>query len=577
MNAAPVLMWLGAPDGSCTFLSRSWSERTGQSKDEALGWGWLEAIHPEDRTIVAGAYAEASREKKPYQVEYRLRDRIDGYRWVLDSAAPRLSASGDLLGYVGSLVDNEERKRAELALEHSERRGRVAAEAAGLGIWEWDLRRDLFTFSPDAKSIFGLPADSQELTQGQVQSVVHPDDVAEVLRLSARALDPAVRSQEPYRYRIIRPRDGAIRWIMAHGSAYFDNSDPPAAVSYIGTFQDITEQVEYQSRVEDSEARLRLAMDAGGLAVWELDTATDTLTPSPELNALFGYGAEARPSAGDLRDRFAPGERERLQELGAAALARGERKINVEIHLKLPDGREKWLLLLAQFAPSAAAGDGGRVLGVAMDITGQKQAEVRLSTIARELQHRAKNSLTVVQALASQSFRGDRDLEESLAAFSQRLRALANTADVTSRDWTSADFRDLVIRATNPYRDSSSDPFELSGPPVLLPSKHITAVGMALHELSTNAVKYGALGAAGGRVRLSWTAEAEQLTIKWKEIGGPPVRPPTGRGFGTRLLQAGLLGGDEGSVALDFAADGVECTIRVKLHVEPDNPTAAVS
>lgn len=120
MNAAPVLMWLGAPDGSCTFLSRSWSERTGQSKVEALGWGWLEAIHPEDRTIVAGAYAEASREKKPYQVEYRLRDRIDGYRWVLDSAAPRLSASGDLLGYVGSLVDNEERKRAELALEHSE-------------------------------------------------------------------------------------------------------------------------------------------------------------------------------------------------------------------------------------------------------------------------------------------------------------------------------------------------------------------------------------------------------------------------------------------------------------------------
>ena len=245
--------------------------------------------------------------------------------------------------------------------------------------------------------------------------------------------------------------------------------------------------------------------------------------------------------------------------------------------LILPDGREKWLLLLAQFAPSAAAGDGGRVLGVAMDITGQKQAEVRLSTIARELQHRAKNSLTVVQALASQSFRGDRDLEESLAAFSQRLRALANTADVTSRDWTSADFRDLVIRATNPYRDSSSDPFELSGPPVLLPSKHITAVGMALHELSTNAVKYGALGTAGGRVRLSWTAEAEQLTIKWKESGGPPVRPPTGRGFGTRLLQAGLLGRDEGSVALDFAADGVECTIRVKLHVEPDNPTAAVS
>lgn len=109
--------------------------------------------------------------------------------------------------------------------------------------------------------------------------------------------------------------------------------------------------------------------------------------------------------------------------------------------------------------------------------------------VARELQHRMKNSLTVVQALAEQSFRPDRDVEESLATFSQRLRALASTAEVVTRSLTSADLRDLVQRATQPYRDANSDPFDVSGPRVLLPTRDITAVGMALHELCTNAVK----------------------------------------------------------------------------------------
>lgn len=565
MNAAPVFMWLSDADGSCTFLSRSWHERTGQTPEQSLGWGWLDAIHPDDRERIAEAFAKARAEGSPYQVEYRLMNRSGGYRWMLDSAAPRLCDDGALLGYIGSIVDNEERKVAELALERSERRSRIAAEAAGLGIWEWDLRTNSFSFSSGARQIFGLPISGEELTQQQLNELLHPDDLPEVLRLSARALDPTIRGRDPYRYRILRANDRTVRWIMAHGEAFFDEADPPNPVSYIGTFQDVTEQVEFQNRVMDSEARLRLAMDAGGLAVWELDTTTDTVTPSPELNVLFGFDPDARPTAEDLRGRYAPGERERVERLGAEAVARGETRLGVEVKLVLPDQGSKWVLIQAQMSEQVARA-GGRIIGVAMDITARKQAEERLGTIAREMQHRVKNSLAVVQALATQSFRGERNVEESLASFMQRLRALSNTAEVVTRDWTSADLRDLVHRATQPYRESGSDPFEISGDSLLLPSKDITTIGMALHELSTNAVKYGALSAPGGRVILSWEAGPEEVLMQWIEMGGPPVQPPSRRGFGTRLLSGGLFSREEGSVELDFSPGGVSCVIKVKLR-----------
>jgi PAS domain S-box-containing protein len=564
MDAAPVFMWLSDADGRCTFLSRSWHVLTGQRPEQSLGWGWLHAIHPDDGDRVAEAFASARAECLPYQVEYRLLNKSGGYRWMLDSAAPRLAEDGALLGYVGSIVDNEERKAAELALEHGERRARVAAEAANLGIWEWDLRSNLFSLSKQARQIFGLPSDGEEVTQKLLQELVHPDDLPEVRRLSASALDPGIRGREPYRYRIYRASDEAVRWIMAHGEAFFDDAVPPNPVSYIGTFQDVTEQVEFEHQVIEGEARLRMAMDAGGLAVWELDTTTSTITPSPELNALFGFSADALPTAEDLRARYAPGERERVEKLGAEAVARGETRLSVEVRLVLPDDTSKWVLIQAQMAaPMGRAA--GRVIGVAMDITGQKQAEERLAIIARELQHRVKNSLTIVQALAAQSFRGERNVEESLAAFTQRLRALASTADVVTRNWTSADLRDLVHRATQPYRESDADPFDISGKSILLPGKHITTIGMALHELSTNAVKYGALSVPGGRVRLFWEAGHEEVAIQWVETGGPPVQPPSGRGFGTRLLRSGLFNREEGSVELAFPPDGVSCLIRVKL------------
>lgn len=561
-DTAPVLIWMGDARGNCTYLSRSWYLFTGQDPEAADLRGWIEAVHPDDRPNLLKTFHSARDKGQSYQVEYRVRQRSGDYHWMLDSAAPRFTNDGEMVGYIGSIVDNQQRKQAEVALEKSERRARIAAEAAGLGIWEWDLASNVFEFSPRAAEIFGfLP--NKPLSFAQIHSVMHPEDLPEVLRLSAQALDPAQRRREPYKYRISRASDGVVRWIEAHGEALFPDEGSGGPQSYIGTFQDITEQVRAASTLQQSEARLRLALEAGGLAVWELDVVNDTLAHSPELNALYGLDRDARPSVSDFRARYAPGEQERLEALGAEARARGETQLQAEINILWPDGAPKWLFLQAHAAPPLEHG-GPRVIGVVMDITQRKLSEERLATVAQELQHRVKNSLAVVQTLASQSFRAGRSREEALESFSQRLAALAQTTDAMTRnDWLDADLHEIVQRVTKPYRDAGSDPFVLEGPHVPVASTTAIAIGMALHELCTNAVKYGALSISTGQVLLSWTSVEDAIEITWRETGGPPVKAPTGGGFGTRLLRRGLFTEPGSKVDLEFAEAGLQCRIRL--------------
>ena len=563
-DAAPVTTWLSDPEGRCTYISRSWLALTGQTEAQALGSGWLQAIHPEDRARVSETFERAARNQAAYQVEYRVRSPSGDFVWVLDSAAP-LAGEGQSPGYVGSIVLNDARKQAEIGRDRSERRLRVALQAANIGIWEWDLASNTFEFSDRALGIFGfLPTDGP-ISFDRLVATIHPDDLQGVQEQSDRALDPAVRAREPYRYRIIRANDGALRWIRAHGEAVFSEGPAPVARSYIGTFQDITEDVERERQLFEQANRLKLAIEAAGLAVWELDVAGNRLTPSPELNRLYGFPEDAEPSVEEFQSRYAPGELERLARLGAEAQARGEQSIRVEVRHILPGDEERWLLVQAQTAPPFSDGR-PRVIGVAMDVTARKHYETRLELIARELQHRVKNSLTVVQTLVNQSFRGDRTLAEGREVFTSRLMSMARTTELLTRSHgTAASLTAIVQRAVEPFSEADARRFSLSGPEANVPAKMSVALGMALHELCTNAMKYGALSTPTGRVDVSWAVDNGRLDLLWREQGGPPVVEPRTTGFGSRLLRGSLLTPHEGTVALHFKPEGVECRISMNL------------
>ena len=192
------------------------------------------------------------------------------------------------------------------------------------------------------------------------------------------------------------------------------------------------------------------------------------------------------------------------------------------------------------------------------------------ATMMHELNHRVKNTLATVQSLARQARGG----EDQGARLEGRILALSKTHDLLTReDWTGASLREVLENELSPYRNGA-DHIVADGPDVALPPRYVLAIGMTVHELTTNAAKYGALSTARGRIRVAWRlvlgeSGAQHLCLDWNESGGPPVAPPTRRGFGTRLIAGGIqreLGGD---VRLDFDPRGLHCLLDVPLQSLP--------
>ncbi len=199
-----------------------------------------------------------------------------------------------------------------------------------------------------------------------------------------------------------------------------------------------------------------------------------------------------------------------------------------------------------------------------------REREQHLQVLVNELNHRVKNSLATVQAIALQTFRNAESIEHATTEFSARLVALAGAHDVlTEQNWVGADLHEIVERAIHPFLSEKGDRFRLDGPTVPLASKPVLAISMALHELCTNAAKYGALSNEAGCVEIAWSvyggAADRRLHLRWEETGGPPVEPPKRKGFGSRLIESGLAAELDGEVRIAFEPGGVVCTVDAPL------------
>lgn len=213
---------------------------------------------------------------------------------------------------------------------------------------------------------------------------------------------------------------------------------------------------------------------------------------------------------------------------------------------------------------AAVLGDGGVAGGVLIvrDISERQESERQRQLLLGELNHRVKNTLAVVQSIAHQSFKGG-DLQASRAAFEGRLAALSRAHDLlTETNWTSAPLTEVVARALLPF--AGEERIEIAGPEVTLPPKACLSVAIGIHELATNAAKYGALSADGGRVSVTWDVrpgdDGPTLHLLWAEAGGPLVRKPEGRGFGSRMIEA-LAAELHGRVTVSFDPEGLRCTL----------------
>jgi two-component sensor histidine kinase len=168
----------------------------------------------------------------------------------------------------------------------------------------------------------------------------------------------------------------------------------------------------------------------------------------------------------------------------------------------------------------------------------------------------------MIQAVAAQTFRDANNLPQTQATFSARIMALARANDLlTGENWEGASLSDIVAGVSVAHGGNQPGRFSASGPVVRLSPKIALSLAMAMHELATNAVKYGSLSVTDGKVDVKWTVDAGRLRIEWRESGGPPVQAPERRGFGSRLVERGLAGEMGGTAKIDFAPTGVVCII----------------
>ena len=258
----------------------------------------------------------------------------------------------------------------------------------------------------------------------------------------------------------------------------------------------------------------------------------------------------------------------------ARAVLKGEVVVDNRWRIRRPDGSEVLAIGSARPIRSPEGRQIGSVLTV-RDDTFRARAEEHLRLMVLELNHRVKNNLATVQAIARQTLRAPGDPASVREALMSRISALAAAHDVLSREhWEGASVREVAVAVLDALHEQTAGRVDYHGDPVRLSASAALSLSMAFHELGTNALKYGALSVPEGRLSLSWTHDVGSglLSIRWVEQGGPPVIAPTTRGFGSRLLERGLAADLNGRVEMRFQPDGLECDIDVPVAPQVATP-----
>lgn len=455
-----------------------------------------------------------------------------------------------------------ESARAHQARQQSEERLRLALVAGGFTDWYWDAKTDRIRFSPVAADKLGIPPEFQP-TSADIAALVPEHARPEVIAAGERAL----ATGEPYRveYPMLQP-DGSMGWIVTFGQPVTRRDGTVTGV--IGISQEITERKAAEDALRDKEESLRLATEGAGMATWDLDLETMTGHWSATRFALFGLPRPPGDSAGvdEWLERIHSDDVERVREALERCFAQGD-PFHAEYRILRADtGEERWLQSHGnRIAPGS--GKGWRAVGISFDLTQRKKWERRQRLLVNELNHRVKNTLAIIQSIAHQSFRAGADPVVARAGFENRLAALSAAHNLlTDQNWESASLHQLVADALAAV--PQPERVAIDGPDLALAPKTAVSLAMALHELGTNAIKYGALSNDSGTIAIRWSIDDGRLRLEWREAGGPAVTPPTRRGFGSRMIERGLAAELSGTVTIDFAPAGLVCTVDAPLPAE---------
>jgi PAS domain S-box-containing protein len=344
-----------------------------------------------------------------------------------------------------------------------------------------------------------------------------------------------------------------------------------AIVRWLGTNVDISAQLAAEESLRESETLYRSALTAGKMGTWQTDLVSKTRLWTSEGMTLFGLKLpDGRGHVGGDNDEYKsalhPDDRHLVQKFHE--LADKQDTFTSEYRVVWPDGTILWLRGHGQVVARTLDGKAHRMVSIVADVTERKAREDHVQFLMHELSHRSKNLLTVIQSIARRTARTAGTMEEFESRFGRRLQGLAASHDVLIRNnWQGAPLLDLMRQHLEPFLDVQGPRLELAGPDVVLTAEAAQAIGLAIHELATNAIKYGALSVPTGKVKISWmfnsTGASRHLLLNWIEQGGPTVAQPSHQGFGHVVINDMIERSLSGEVAVEFAVSGLNWRVLI--------------
>jgi len=550
-----------AEPGTDIVAAPGWTVLTGQPEAALRGDGWLERVHPDDRAAVLAGWRAGLLAVTPVRVCYRVLTRDGAWRWVEAYAVPVRNAAGEILEWVGTVVDIHDRRAAEEEAQRSSQLLRMVIESTPDPVWAKDTEGRIILCNQAAIDLLGAGVRERVIGRGAAELILDPAQAHLVAENDRRILE-----------------SGRIEQVEeAFGSRIFQSVKAPwrepsgRTIGVVGVSRDVTAARAAEAALRSSEERLRLAQDAGGIGSWEWDLATGALHWSDSCHRLHGTDPSLPLSYEAWRASIHPEDLPRMDAALRDALEGRSPGWDIEFRCtRRSDGALRWIIGRGRVLRDAVTGRALRAVGIGFDVTDRRQAEERLLLLAREVDHRAKNALAVVQAAVRLAPKDD------AAAFVRtvegRVAALARAQVLlTESGWQGAALRIVAEGALAAFLPPDSggaagEPtrVRIAGPELRLAAVATQPVSLALHELATNAAKYGALSQPGGSVSLSWQMDraAGELRLVWHETGGPPVpAAPSRRGFGSRIIVGTVVDQLGGQVTHHWNAEGLRCEL----------------
>ena len=473
-----------------------------------------------------------------------------------------------------------ERRRNEVALKDSNDRLRLALVGAGLGVWSIDPKSDHFENDLQDRRLHGHDPEMPPRTLGEARAFIHPDDLPGM----DTAFEASARDGGSYRveYRLApvtgQTRAGQERWIAVEGAVVRNTNGRP--VRLLGVTHDITERKLFDEKLQKSERtsrellgaltertlQLSLAGKAALVGSYAYDPNSDMMQISPGYAAVHGLPEGTEESTrSQWHTRAHPEDVGRVENLRIKALRERRHEYGMEYRI-FRSGEIRWIESRS-FMSYTADGHPQRVVGVNIDITERKRAEDYQRLLVAELDHRVKNVLATVRAVAGHTLDASSSMEHFVAALDGRIQSMASMHELLSRRrWRGLPLAELLRLELAPY--ASRNNTETSGPEVVLSPEAGHAVAMVFHELVTNAAKYGALSTRQGRVSVQWYwrlngNSRDGLVIEWQESGGPTVEAPRKSGYGSTVVSDLIPYELGGTADLALSPEGVRCRLEI--------------